>query len=500
MASRSVTEKEFNEPGQAGRKPLPYASLKDATKDKKSRELAEEPLDKLLRAAEKVASHSISPGKSKLLELIRKNDDSWATQTLKDITIAKNLQQPAAVEDCLFLKTRQGLSKRKYQGIAKFLREKMGSKVLQPWKVIMEYRNNIIPAISTPNWSEGYLSVSVTLRDMVTANVSRMLDLDDVKTMVEKLICDSKNGIVECELHIAAGVDSATGFSHYDQAGILHHDESLLSEHVMSLCLVSNGSQIWLNPNPQSDTFCQPRSMSWVKEVDFLTKDIFDAFYGEVDIINNNPVVIPTGYGELSIKVKANYSLIDGKAANAIVDNRNTHLCPICVAKDDDRVGGTFFHNQLNGVEWLFRVSSQKQVEDHPAQAHPEVRCKAREAADAAEKSFHMAINRAKIGGCGTSNSGNTARNLLAKSAEFARILSISPTLVENFRLISSLALSSHKLNSQKVAELYSTFESQLWEEFPFIKKIPPCLHKYSHLPEYINRSVILSEFVSFQL
>lgn len=54
--------------------------------------------------------------------------------------------------------------------------------------------------------------------------------------------------------------------------------------------------------------------------------------------------------------------MIDGKAANAIVNNRNTHVCPLCAPEADPRVGPSFFHSRLNVVEWMIRVAAQKLV------------------------------------------------------------------------------------------------------------------------------------------
>lgn len=182
--------------------------------------------------------------------------------------------------------------------------------------------------------------------------------------------------------------------------------------------------------------------------------------------------------------------MVDGKAANAIVGNRSTHLCPQCVAGADDRVGHSYFHCRLNTVEWLIRVASQMQVPGHPPQADSLVRTKGREIANKLEKHFKMQVNRPKIGGSGSSNNGNMARKLLSKPKHFANILGIKQELVENIRLVSSLALSSRELDASKVEKLYDELEKQIRNQFPFVKKLPPSVHKYSHLPEFIKKLV----------
>lgn len=82
------------------------------------------------------------------------------------------------------------------------------------------------------------------------------------------------------------------------------------------------------------------------------------------------------------------------------------------------------------------------------------------------------------------------ARRLLADPENFAKILGISQILVENIRLISSLALSSRQLDEEKVKQLHIDIEGQIASEFPFVKRLPPSLHKYSHLPEFIRKLV----------
>lgn len=404
--------------------------------------------------------------------------------------MSQRVLEPASEEECLTLKTRQGLSKRKYQAFERFCRRKFGTKILHSWDKIMQCRNDIIPEITPPFWDEGFLTVHVTLRNMLSKNIARLLEIPKVRSTVCSTISNADNGVVSCVLHITSGSDSATGFPHYNQEGILHNDDSLMSEHVMCLQLDVGGQEVWINPNPQSDTFCQARSMRWAKETDALTKRLFDSFYEEVKEINENPLVITLEAGELRVGVKAIYTLIDGKSANAIVGNRNTHACPLHTAPNDDRIGGSFFHSQLNAVEWLFRVAGQKHVEGHPAQANPAVRAKSREMADDAEDEFHISINHPKIGGGGTCNTGKTGRDLLANPEKFAEILGVNPSPIQKLRLISSLALSRHKLDATKVKHLYDELESELEEEFPFVKRLPPCIHKYSHLPEFISRSV----------
>lgn len=195
--------------------------------------------------------------------------------------------------------------------------------------------------------------------------------------------------------------------------------------------------------------------------------------------------------------MSAFFSMVDGKAANAIVDRGlSSHDCAVCIEGPDALFGPSYYHCRLNTVEWLVRVAAQKMVPGKKPQASKEVQDMIRALADRLEDHFKVQVNRARRGG-GSSNNGNMARRLLTDPEAFASILSVGKPLIENVRLISCLALSSHKLDAVKVEKLFAVLEKQLFNEFPVIRKLPPSVHKYSHLPMYI-RTLVMCNFCLF--
>lgn len=153
----------------------------------------------------------------------------------------------------------------------------------------MQHRDAIIPEFAPPVWESGVLSCRVTLDDMVVNIVKRLMSLDKVHEIISTLTDPDP----ECILLLSAGVDSATGFSQYSQRDILAKDNSLLTECVLPLALETKaGKKLWTNPNPQSDKFCRAKSMSWQKESDCVTRDLFNRFFAEVDQIAEEPSVV----------------------------------------------------------------------------------------------------------------------------------------------------------------------------------------------------------------
>ncbi|XP_062550922.1 uncharacterized protein LOC134215829 [Armigeres subalbatus] len=473
-----------NVPKKRGRKPKPFDRLSENSQHRRCRlQINDDPLEQLIWSAEKAARQSCLPALSKLLALLRKGQESSANEILQAFE-NRSIQSESSTEASLLLKTRLGLSKRKYEAIAAFSKQHLGVKLLQPWVKIIECRNAIIPPISKPNWDSGYLSSSVTVRNLVRFDVVRICDIEEV---AEKVISEATDsGVLDLVVHVTGGVDSATGFTHYNQGSITGKDDSLLSEHYMTLMIVTQaGNLLWQNPSPQSDYFCRVRSMNWVKENDALTRSMFSQFMEELEDINRIPIEV---HAHGKIILCGIYTLIDGKAANAIVGNRDTHACPLCVQGADPRIGPSLFHSRLNTVEWLIRHSSKKAVCGNPALTNPEVKAKMRQISNDLESHFKVQVNRPKPGGSGSSNNGNMARRLLSEPVKLAEILGINSELVWNLRIISCLALSSKRLDPNKVSALTNCIELQINTEFPFTKKLPPCIHKYTHLSEFIQR------------
>ena len=485
-ASTSTAQKQAG--SKRGPKFRPFAKLADRTKDEQSRRLARTvPLEKLLRSAEKAARRDSNYAMARVLLNLRTNGENWAASF--EQSTDKSNSSPS-LEDALEVKTRVGLTKGKYQGIRNFAIRFCGAQLFPSWAKLMDCRNKILPKLTPPVWENGTLLVDVGLRELASNTAERLLELDHVREGLARVIIPD-NKRIDCVLEVSAGLDSATSFPHYNQANILHKDDSLLTENFLPLSLVTaSGKTFWLNPSPQSDLFCRAKSMRWAKETEPLTKKLFDDFYAETDEIEKNPIVVALPDAWVFVRVKAKYALVDGKAANAIVGNRDTKACPLCAPGADPRVGPHFFHSRLNIVEWLIRVCAQKKVAGNPSQSDPLVKVEIRNIGDKMEAVFKVSVNRPKPGGSGTGNTGNMARIVLSSPRELAEILGISVSFVENIRLISSLALSSHFLDSTKMKTLYEELQQQIRDELPFVRRLPPCVHKYSHIPELVEELV----------
>lgn len=470
-----------------GRQLKEFDSLSPRTKHDRARDLTNDyDLNSLLMAAEKSARLSGKTATAKVLNSLVNCTEEYSTRLLNAT------KDPVSVVSSLSLKNELCLSKSKYSTMSRFLKLELGYNVLQPWATIIRYRNEIIPKFTKPDRTLGFLSVKASLRDMVENHMTRFFEC--YPDILHK-ISSSKNddNCVRIVLRITGGIDSATGFTQYNHSDILGEDSSLLVSNFMLLSIENEkGQEIWRNSRPQSNSMVRPLMMAWTKETAEITLSVYNEFMDDVDELNSNPIIIE--YGEMQVKfnIMPSYTLIDGKAANAIVENKNTHKCPLCCNNNAKPIGPSYMHSTINCVEWLIKHRA-KVVVNGRSLTVPEVTSKVKEFSRKLEKQFGLQVNRAQPGGTGNSNTGNMAKKLLSKPNEFAKCLELSSAEpLEGLKLLSVLSCSSKPLNSTMVEDLYDKTIAELRKAFPDLKicDIPPCIEKYRHLAELSRYSV----------
>lgn len=181
---------------------MKFNDLREVTKKKYACGLAHKhSLEELLLAAEAAAYQDGIHATKKILKLLRNGGEKWAKDVVRNLASQKPTSRPS-MEQSLMLKTRLSLSKNKYRGVARFLRQEMGQKLVS-WENMIKHRNEIIPKFPKPNETKGYLAVTVSVRDLVMKDVERILELEEVK---RNLSCVASSGVVDCLMHVSAGI------------------------------------------------------------------------------------------------------------------------------------------------------------------------------------------------------------------------------------------------------------------------------------------------------
>lgn len=129
--------------------------------------------EELLRATEIAARKAACPNMCRILKKLRNGQENWATEAIEALRTESSRNKPSA-ESSLMLKTRLGLSKNKYTGITSFMRRELHQKTFDPWADMVAHRKSILPNFSQPNYDKGYLSSSVSVRELLAYDISRI--------------------------------------------------------------------------------------------------------------------------------------------------------------------------------------------------------------------------------------------------------------------------------------------------------------------------------------
>ena len=110
------------------------------------------------------------------------------------------------------------------------------------------------------------------------------------------------------------------------------NEESLFLTSLTPLKLTVNGQEIWVNPKPSSPHFTRPVHLQYKRETKELTLSKEQSLRQEIDMLNDYALDTVNGNMSGNIEFKAEITMLDGKAVNAITDTRSTQSCNVCGA------------------------------------------------------------------------------------------------------------------------------------------------------------------------
>lgn len=170
----------------------------------------------------------------------------------------------------------------------------------------------------------------VKLQSLLDHSVQRLTKLqDEVMTRV--------NESARLELKSKWGFDGSSSHSIYKQKfqeDTDAVDSDMLLTSIVPLQLTANfkGSVdiIWQNPRPSSTRFCIPIRFQYIKESEEIIKK--ENAYIEHQISELKPTSINIRGQYFNVHHVLMQTMLDGKVANALADNKSSQSCYICLA------------------------------------------------------------------------------------------------------------------------------------------------------------------------
>jgi len=205
---------------------------------------------------------------------------------------------------------------------------------------------------------------------------------------------------------------------------------------------------IWKNPRPASTRYCRPVRFQFIKE---STKfSIEEEKYFKEKITNLVKTEIIVGDKTIYVQHILQLTMVDGKICNALTQTSSSK-CYICnakptqmnnieksleseVHKDRFEFGLSPLHAYIRFFEYFIHLSYRLDIQVWQVRGGEEktkfIKRKTKMQTEFRSK-MELIVDKPKVGGCGTSNDGNTARKFFNNPELSSKITGLDEHLIE---------------------------------------------------------------------
>lgn len=481
-----------------GRPSVEFSEMSDRSKRRVIGEISNQckndPL-KILMAARYAANKSHDTELSSVLKELISNPQSCVQ--IKQLIKAPQSFKVKTPEEALAFLFDNKLSKSVYTNI--HLETKAcGSDVWPSYDRVKETKRLCRPPREAIQINES--GADCQLQSLLHHTATRIIDLQHEVILAHTQKSNCRD--IETVFIFSWGFDGTSGFSSFKQsysdASTEISDTNLFACTCIPLRLVTtNGIILWNNAISQSEKFCRPIALKWIKETTEtikLQKQLIDEQIEKLEYLE-----IEKSEYKIRIHFSLHMTLIDGKVLNAITETKSSQTCPICHAtpkqfNDLENIlkdvfwpitnslqhGISALHAWIKAMECCLNISYRKNINKwRVTSATDKIEYSRRKAEiqDILWKKLGLKVDMPKAGGCGTSNDGNTARRAFQNPEVFANCLGLNLELVRNLSTIL-IALSSHLPINPHKFEVLCHQTAKIYIQYYKWYLMPATLHK----------------------
>ena len=470
-----------------GRPVKQWGDASDRTKKRKIQLLKENNNTEALASAA-VSRSKDSPGQKDLGTVLKETMKN-PVKVRNSIDAMDKTPVMMSPEDALALKIQCDLSDSQYQ-LLRNASLKQNADIFPTLHNILDVKANCYPE----HIEITETSAKCSLQSMLDHTLSRIVKQDE--DMMNEVGSGSTG-----TLYLKAGMDGASSQSIYNQrfeetdleVGKLN-EESLFQTAVVPLKLVLNEKTVWVNSKPNSSHFCRPLHLQYKKETVEVTKAEEDRINEEARNLESFQLDMMVNGEEWSAMVKYNIdmTMLDGKAVNALTDNKSSQSCNVCGSRPSEmnnlkvireqpvsertlKLGLSSLHCWMRCFEYILHLGYKLENQTFQAKSQVEKDSVARRKTEIKKRfreELSLVVDTPKQG-FGNTNTGNTARRAFEESAIFADITGVDEGLISRIRNILKAVCSGYELDINKF-RAYCLETSEMVVRYT----MPPTLHK----------------------
>lgn len=405
-------------------------------------------------------------------------------RSYRDSTIPPRVQLTPSQALSVFVEA--NLSRRQYEII------RQSDKTLYPcYTILQRAKKECYPKLEAYQVTATY--AEIRLQDLLEHTSNRLiLYLEDV---LQSLPSEE---IASLELVYKWGCDGSQQ-TEYKQKfeNITDSDAYIFQSSLVPLQLfcTSNRKVIWQNPTPSSPRYCRPMRTRFVHETKDISNEEID-YYNE-QINNLEETKIARNTGDVSIKHRMLFTMVDGKVCNAATNTNSTMRCYICKATSKDfnnlhnlmfennvdvenlKFGLSVLHSRIRFFESLLHLSYKLTIQKWQIRTEADkeiVKNRKKEVQEKFKTQLGLIVDVPKAG-YGNSNDGNTSRRFFESKEIAAEITGIDLRLIERFSVILEVISSGHKINVEKFSK-FCQDTAALYVDLYCWHPMSPTVHK----------------------
>ena len=247
-------------------------------------------------------------------------------RTIKRVKITPRNIRPYTPDEALALITNSKLSVDQYKQIRKGTKER-GCDIYPSYDRVLKARKECYPKRITETKGE------VKLQSLLDHTAQRLVKVQ--LNVIAGVVIEDGNS--KLYLKSKWGFDGSSSQSEYKQRfteDTAASDADILLTSLVPLQLVmkrkTSETILWQNPRSSSTRFCRPVRYQMLKESHTVLKYEDDYINRQIHALN--PTQIDIGDRTVNIEHILMETMLDGKAANALSDNKSSQTCNICKA------------------------------------------------------------------------------------------------------------------------------------------------------------------------
>lgn len=355
-----------------------------------------------------------------------------------------------------------------------------------------------------------------SLESVLLHTVTRIVEMQT--DVLETVMAQKNVNSINADFILSYGFDCSSGHAQYKQVfsnpSISNNtDSSLLATTLIPLrLLLSSEIPLWNNPTPQSVRFCRPLKLEYINE----TKEVI--IKEELELRNQintlkEVVINIDGDKTIVIKFKLYLTLIDGKVLNVLTGTKSSLCCPICGASSTSfrsitdykseifrakecslKYGISPLHCWLRFFEYVLHAGYKCEVKKWQIREQNdkvEVAKRRKEIQKQFWEKLGLRVDMPKVGGCGNTNDGNTARRAFENHKLFSEITGIDENLVFRLKIILISLACQFPLNIEKFEIFCFETADIIMTKYPWLP-MKPTVHKVLiHSRQIIENTVL---------